>query len=111
MRDFQVHHYGGPFYSTQTSSTALTKQQQQQQQRLWAAHYRPDDSPKTPIQFLNWQNGATPQQQQLMSITASPFSSGKMTRQDYHIPSAYEEHGGGFRTNALPLQLLCNERL
>ncbi|PON93885.1 hypothetical protein TorRG33x02_102750 [Trema orientale] len=119
----ELHPCGSPFYSSQASSTALTKQQQQQQQhqrqRLWAAHYRPDDTSKTTVHFLNWQNGATTQryqqqqqqQQQLMAITSSPFPSGKVLRQEYHMPSVYEEPGGGFRNSALPLQLLCNERL
>ncbi|PON70734.1 hypothetical protein PanWU01x14_077600 [Parasponia andersonii] len=116
----QLHPCDSPFYSSQASSAALTKQQQEQRQRLWAAHYRPDDTPKTTVHFLNWQNGAMTQryqqqqqqqQQQLMAITSSPFPSGKVIRQEYHMPSVYEEPGGGFHTSALPLQLLCNERL
>ncbi|BBG94825.1 hypothetical protein Prudu_003202 [Prunus dulcis] len=51
------------------------------------------------------------QQQQLMAVTSS-FPPGRVKRQDHHLPSVYEESGGGFRAgSALPLQLLCSERL
>ncbi|XP_062098545.1 uncharacterized protein LOC133804388 isoform X2 [Humulus lupulus] len=111
----QVHPYGTLFYDTQASSGSLTKPQQQEQ--LWSAHYRPDDTPKSTSQIANWQNGATTerhqqQQQPLISMASSPFPPpGKVTKQDHHMPSVYEEHGGGFRTSALPLQLLCHESL
>lgn len=50
------------------------------------------------------------QQQQLMAVTSS-FPPGRVKRQDLHLPSVYEESGGGFRAgSALPLQLLCSER-
>ncbi|KAF3446778.1 hypothetical protein FNV43_RR11958 [Rhamnella rubrinervis] len=36
----------------------------------------------------------------------------RVIRQDHHLPTVYEETGGRFRAgSALPLQLLCNERL
>ncbi|KAK9946940.1 hypothetical protein M0R45_012379 [Rubus argutus] len=52
------------------------------------------------------------QQQQLMAVTSS-FPPGRVKRADHHLPSLYEETTvGGYRAaNALPLQLLCNERL
>ncbi|XP_030485302.2 uncharacterized protein LOC115701977 isoform X1 [Cannabis sativa] len=117
----QVHPYGNLLYHTQASSTGLTKPQQQQ---VWSGHYRPDDTPKTTSKIANWQNGPTTtqhhhhqqqqhqqhQQQHLMSLPSSPFPAGKMTKQDHHMPSVYEEHGGGFRASSLPLQLLCHER-
>lgn len=115
----QLSSYGSPFCGVQAGPTALTKHQQQQrqqpQQRLWGAHYRPEDAPKTTIQFLSLQNGPTSQRQQqqqhLTSLAPSPLNPGKVIRHDHHLPSVYEEPGGGFRTSALPLQLLCSERL
>ncbi|XP_024026575.1 uncharacterized protein LOC21399121 isoform X3 [Morus notabilis] len=110
----QIPSYSSPFY--EASQTALAKHQQQQQQpqqRLWGAQYRPEDAPKTTIQFLGLQNGLTAQlqQQHPMSVAPSPFPPSKVMRQDHHLPPVYEEPGGGFRTSALPLQLLCSERL
>lgn len=105
----QIPSYSSPFY--EASQTALAKHQQQQ--RLWGAQYRPEDAPKTTIQFLGLQNGPTAQlqQQHPMSVAPSPFPPSKVMRQDHHLPPVYEEPGGGFRTSALPLQLLCSERL
>ncbi|KAM5565118.1 hypothetical protein ABKV19_019242 [Rosa sericea] len=49
-------------------------------------------------------------QQQLMAVTS--FPPGRVKRSDHHLPSVYEESVGGYRAaSALPLQLLCNERL
>lgn len=115
----QLSSYGSPFCGVQAGPTALTKHQQQQlqqpQQRLWGAHYRPEDAPKTTIQFLSLQNGPTSQRQQQQqhstSLAPSPLNPGKVTRHDHHLPAIYEEPGGGFRTSALALQLLCSERL
>nr|XP_011459115.1 PREDICTED: uncharacterized protein LOC101310091 isoform X2 [Fragaria vesca subsp. vesca] len=46
-------------------------------------------------------------QQQLMAVTSFPPG-----RVNQHLPSVYEESVGGYRAaSALPLQLLCNERL
>ncbi|KAK9270043.1 hypothetical protein L1049_025616 [Liquidambar formosana] len=63
----------------------------------------------------------SPQQHQFMAITSSlpPVSSSfitktapKVKRQHHHLPSGFEENGGGFHSDgALPLQLLCNEHL
>lgn len=51
------------------------------------------------------------QQQHLMNITSS-LPPAWVKRQDHLLPSIYEETGGGFHASgALPLQLLCNERL
>ena len=51
------------------------------------------------------------QQQHLMNITSS-LPPAWVKRQDHLLPSVYEETGGGFHASgALPLQLLCNERL
>jgi hypothetical protein len=107
--------------------------------QLAAAQYRTSANSTTMTQFPNWQNvrqdsptqisRAQPtiptlssqealgpkyaqisQQQQLMTITTLPHA--RVRRQDHHLSSVYEETGGGFRTvGALPLQLLCNDRL
>ncbi|KAE8057239.1 hypothetical protein FH972_013945 [Carpinus fangiana] len=51
------------------------------------------------------------QQQHLMAITSS-FPPARLKRQDHALPAVYDETGGGFNASgALPLQLLCNERL
>ncbi|XP_062164014.1 uncharacterized protein LOC133870807 isoform X2 [Alnus glutinosa] len=51
------------------------------------------------------------QQQHLMAIT-STFPPTRLKRQDHALPAVYDETGGGFHASgALPLQLLCNERL
>ncbi|XP_059459880.1 uncharacterized protein LOC132189248 isoform X3 [Corylus avellana] len=51
------------------------------------------------------------QQQHLMAITSS-FPPTRLKRQDHALPAVYDETGGGFNASgALPLQLLCNERL
>ncbi|CAN6682834.1 unnamed protein product [Malus baccata var. baccata] len=51
------------------------------------------------------------QQQQLMAVNSS-FPPGRVKRQEHHLPSVYEESGGGFCSgSALPLQLLCSEHL
>ncbi|XP_040364687.1 uncharacterized protein LOC112171858 isoform X3 [Rosa chinensis] len=50
------------------------------------------------------------QQQQQMPVTSFPPDRVKLS--DHHLPSVYEESVGGYRAaSALPLQLLCNERL
>ncbi|KAI9398927.1 hypothetical protein POPTR_002G022800v4 [Populus trichocarpa] len=106
--------------------------------QLAAAQYRTSANSTTMTQFPNWQNvrqdsptqisRAQPtiptlssqealgpkyaqiSQQQLMTITTLPHA--RVRRQDHHLSSVYEETGGGFRTvGALPLQLLCNDRL
>jgi type II secretory pathway pseudopilin PulG len=107
--------------------------------QLAAAQYRTLGNSTAMTQFPNWQNGRQDspaqisfaqtiiptsssqeaigpkhaqisQQQQLMTITTLPHA--RVRRQDHHLSSVYEETGGGFRTvGALPLQLLCNDRL
>ncbi|KAL5557892.1 hypothetical protein UlMin_034103 [Ulmus minor] len=105
------------------------------QQQLWPAKYRPVDPSAAMVQFPNWQNlvqqetqrlqphpqalfsppsssQQQQQQQQQLMATSSPFPAGRVAKQDHHLPSVYEESGGGFHAGgALPLQLLCNERL
>ncbi|XP_050363777.1 uncharacterized protein LOC126782556 isoform X2 [Argentina anserina] len=52
-------------------------------------------------------------QQQLMAVTSS-FPPGSVKRPDHHLSSVHEDSVGGYRAaaaSALPLQLLCNERL
>ncbi|XP_062020505.1 uncharacterized protein LOC133736911 isoform X2 [Rosa rugosa] len=52
----------------------------------------------------------THHQQQQMAVTSFPPD--RVKRSDHHLPSVYEESVGGYRAaSALPLQLLCNERL
>ncbi|XP_011029006.1 PREDICTED: uncharacterized protein LOC105128861 isoform X2 [Populus euphratica] len=106
--------------------------------QLAAAQYRPSANSTTMTQFPNWQSvrqdsptqisRAQPtiptlssqealgpkyaqiSQHQLMTITTLPHA--RVRRQDHHLSSVSEETGGGFRTvGALPLQLLCNDRL
>lgn len=51
------------------------------------------------------------QQHQLIAISSS-LSPATAKRQHSHLPSGFDENGGGFRSDsALPLQLLCNEHL
>lgn len=53
----------------------------------------------------------THHQQSLMPISLS-LPPTKVKRQDHHLPFGYEESGAGFRSGgAIPMQLLCNERL
>ncbi|KAJ0086442.1 hypothetical protein Patl1_09549 [Pistacia atlantica] len=118
----------------------LTKQQHQQQAwaAQLASHYRPGVTSTAMNQFPSWVNGrqdpnlipcpqsisslevvgpkygSISQQQhqpQLVAI-ASSLPPPRVKRLDHHLPSVYEEIEGGFRTSgALPMQLLCNERL
>ncbi|XP_031283155.1 uncharacterized protein LOC116141822 [Pistacia vera] len=118
----------------------LTKQQHQQQAwaAQLASHYRPGVTSTAMNQFPSWVNGrqdpnlipcpqsisslevvgpkygSISQQQhqpQLVAI-ASSLPPPRVRRLDHHLPSVYEEIEGGFRTSgALPMQLLCNERL
>ncbi|XP_048444118.1 uncharacterized protein LOC103927813 [Pyrus x bretschneideri] len=104
-----------------------------------AAQYRPVGTSAPAVHVPGWQNGrqdmmlmpcsqglmspspstlelvgpkyAPLSQQQLMAVTSS-FPPGRVKRQEHHLPSVYEESGGGFRAgSAMPLQLLCSERL
>ncbi|XP_044511292.1 uncharacterized protein LOC123229502 isoform X2 [Mangifera indica] len=124
-----------------SSSTLLTKQRHQQQVWVaeLAAQYRPGVTCTAMNQFPSWLNGredpnlipclqsvsslevvgpkygSIPQQQhqpQLVAIASSLPPLPRVKRLDRHLPSVYEEMEGGFHTSgALPLQLLCNERL
>ncbi|KAM1434390.1 hypothetical protein ACFX13_043199 [Malus domestica] len=104
-----------------------------------AAQYRPVGTSAPAVHVPGWQNGrqdmmlipcsqglmspspstlelvgpkyAPLSQQQLMAVTSS-FPPGRVKRQEHHLPSVYEESGGGFRAgSAMPLQLLCSEHL
>ncbi|VVA22426.1 PREDICTED: CISIN_1g003719mg [Prunus dulcis] len=118
------------------------QQQQRLWAAQLVAQYRPVGTTAPAVHFPSWQNGrqetmlipcgqavmspspstvdlvgpkyaplSQQQQQQLMAVTSS-FPPGRVKRQDHHLPSVYEESGGGFRAgSALPLQLLCSERL
>ncbi|CAL8099127.1 unnamed protein product [Prunus armeniaca] len=120
----------------------LQQQQQRLWAAHMVAQYRPVGTTAPAVHFPSWQNGrqetmlipcgqavmspspstldlvgpkyaplSQQQQQQLMAVTSS-FPPGRVKRQDHHLPSVYEESGGGFRAgSALPLQLLCSERL
>ncbi|XP_068313058.1 uncharacterized protein [Pyrus communis] len=104
-----------------------------------AAQYRPVGTSAPAVHVPGWQNGrqdmmlmpcsqglmspspstlelvgpkyAPLSQQQLMAVTSS-FPPGRVKRQEHHLPSVYEESGAGFHAgSAMPLQLLCSERL
>lgn len=123
-----------------SSSTLLTKQRHQQQVWVaeLAAQYRPGVTCTAMNQFPSWLNGRQdpnlfpcPQsissfevvgskygsilqqrQPQLVAIASSLPPPPRVKRLDHHLPSVYEEIESGFCTGgALPLQLLCNERL
>nr|XP_023914948.1 uncharacterized protein LOC112026492 isoform X1 [Quercus suber] len=99
------------------TSTSMTQVQSWQQGRQDTqmripcsnAHIPP---PPSPLEVLGPKYTPFSQQQQyLMDITAS-LPHARVKRQDHLLPSVYEETGGGFHASgALPLQLLCNERL
>ncbi|XP_048226976.1 uncharacterized protein LOC8274655 isoform X2 [Ricinus communis] len=134
-------HFSSPYCGPHANPKALTKQQQQQQRfwaAQLAAQFRNNGTSSTVTQFPSWQNGrqdsntlmpffssspstlevlghkypqvSQQQQQQFMAIT---LPHARMKRQDHHLSSVYEDSGVGFRAGggALPLQLLCNERL
>ncbi|XP_044475898.1 uncharacterized protein LOC123203557 isoform X2 [Mangifera indica] len=130
--------YLGP--SRTSSFPVLTKQQHQQQvwAAQLNAQYRSGGTSTAMNQFPSWLNGRQdpnlfpcPQsissfevvgskygsilqqrQPQLVAIASSLPPPPRVKRLDHHLPSVYEEIESGFCTGgALPLQLLCNERL
>ncbi|GLT92011.1 hypothetical protein SLE2022_098700 [Rubroshorea leprosula] len=125
-----------PFYGpSYTSHQGLAKQQPQQlQQRLLAAQFAAQiprwkngkhesaalipgvhaiipPSPSS-LDALGPKYSTLPQHQQPLMPIPSPLPHAKLKRQDHHVPIVYEETGAGFRAaGALPMELLCNERL
>ncbi|GLU04572.1 hypothetical protein SLE2022_217100 [Rubroshorea leprosula] len=70
--------------------------------------------PSSPLSLdaLGPKYATVPQHQQPLMPISSSLPPTKVKRQDHHLPLIYEESGAGFRAGgALPMQLLCNERL
>ncbi|KAF3944869.1 hypothetical protein CMV_028713 [Castanea mollissima] len=104
-------------YKPVGTSTSMSQVQSWQQGRQDTQMWIPCSNalippPPSPLEVLGPKYTPLSQQQQyLMDITSS-LPHARVKRQDHLLPSVYEETGGGFHASgALPLQLLCNERL